>query len=60
MILSTCYLLQRYLLCIAGFSLRFVDFGTNDQKKTLLIGLGGLSYDREMFEHFDRSDERRV
>ena len=49
MILSTCYLLQRYLLCIAGFSLRFVDFGTNDQKKTFLVGLGGLSYDQEMF-----------
>ena len=51
MILSTCYFLQRYLLCIARFFLhiKFVEFETNDQKKTLLVGLGGLSYDREMF-----------
>ena len=49
MILSTCYFLQRYVLCIAWFSLRFVEFGTNDQKKTLLVGLGRLSYDREIF-----------
>ena len=49
MILSTCYFLLRYLLCIAGFFSRFVEFGTNNQKKTLLVGLGGLSYDWEMF-----------
>lgn len=49
MILSTCYFLQRYLLCIAGFSFLFVEFETNDQKKTMLVGLGRLSYDREMF-----------